>query len=583
MNGGTRHTTETHPWLALGKVIWWMLAQPGVAAGLVVIVAVRAAGAPAGAALAIGLVVGLGLAAASVYSRHLGMAARLRRAMVEVGLVHREPGRPAVEPRRRGRAIRDGRNVMLRWEMPPGTTARRVAEHLEELEQRCRVGLVCWFDRGRLHTEVLRHRLPGWVEFAEFYSRPRPSGDLVVGLGRSRRGWLWCDLAELPHLLVGGMSGGGKSVFLRQLVTWLVLTHQPSRLKLVLLDFKSGVELLRFGRLPHALHEAVTDPEDAEFALRHVVAEIDRRMGMLAAAQVVDLDAWDAAGNPPMARWLVVCDELARLTVGNAGETREERGTRERATALLCDIARMGRAAGVHLVVCTQRPDADAVPGQLKANLAGTVAFRVRNEANSRILLDCDRAALLPCHQGRAIWQDHQMEEFQAIHLTSDECFQRIEERWLREVHSFEEAGGISRWSAVRSRERVPRWVRSAGTAVRGTVTTCRASIATARVRTAAATRSWGAGAEAPAADQGGGAAAPMIVDTGGAQPLTQALAVTPPAIVLSGRTTPRVDDESGASVENNVRSTVEEPGGPRVAQGRQNTEECSYPPEPAA
>src|SRR5207253_4159434 len=171
--------------------------------------------------------------------------------------------------------------------------------------------------------------------------------------------------------------------------------------------------------------------------------------------------------NPPMPRWVVVCDELARLTVGNAGESREERGTRERTTALLCDIARMGRAAGVHLVACTQRPDADAVPGQLKANLAGTVAFRVRNEANSRILLDCDRAALLPCHQGRAIWQDHQMEEFQAIHVSSDECFERIETRWLREVDAFEEAGGISRWSPARSKPWMPGWMMPFGMMVR--------------------------------------------------------------------------------------------------------------------
>jgi len=202
---------------------------------------------------------------------------------------------------------------------------RHTTEAHPWLAVRCRVGLVCWFDRGRLHTEVLRHPLPDRVEFAEFYARPSPGGDLVVGLGRSRRGWVWCDLAQLPHLLVGGISGGGKSVFLRQLLTWLVLTNQPSRLKLVLLDFKSSVELLRFGRLPHALHEAVTETQDAEFALRHVVAEIDRRMGVLAAAQVVDLDAWD---------------------VGNGGESRDERGTRLRSGSAAAVPPRPGHLAG---------------------------------------------------------------------------------------------------------------------------------------------------------------------------------------------------------------------------------------------
>ena len=82
----------------------------------------------------------------------------------------------------------------------------------------------------------------------------------------------------------------------------------------------------------------------------------------------------------------------------------------------------MGRAVGIHLVVCTQRPDAEAAPGQLKANLAGTVAFRVRAQVNSLILLENDRAALLPHRPGRAIWAHERLEEFQAIHLAAAEA-----------------------------------------------------------------------------------------------------------------------------------------------------------------
>ena len=581
MKGGTRHTTDRHPWLALLKVTWWLLAQPAVAAGVALVVAVRAAGAPAGAALTIGLVVGLGVAAATVYRRHLGVAARLRRAMVEVGFVHREPGRAPLEPRRRGRTTHDGRNMVLRWEMPPGTTRKRIADHLEELEQRCGVGLVCWYDGGRLHTEVLRHRLPERVDFESFYRRPLPGGDLVVGLGMSRRGWLWCDLAALPHLLVGGMSGGGKSVFLRQLLTWLVLRQQPSSLRLVLLDFKSGVELVRFGDLPHAVQETVTDTEDAEFALRRVIAEIDARMAAMVEAQVVDLDAWEAAGRPPMPRWLVVCDELARLTIGNAGESREERATRERTTALLCDIARLGRAAGVHLVVCTQRPDADAVPGQLKANLAGTVAFRVRNEANSRILLDCDRAALLPCHQGRAIWQDHQMEEFQAIYLDSDECLRMIEDRWLREAAAFDDAQAIRRWPR-RSTSALATRCSAATEGVRTAVATTAATARSVLRAGLAALRSSGAGGT-PAADQGDGRAVADATASGKAGSTSAAPAVTPLAITLSGRVTtrdPALEEESATRV---VPLPRQVPGGSRLTECRQSTEECSSRPEESA
>ena len=581
MKGGTRHTTDRHPWLSLLKLTWWVLAQPAVAASVALLVAVRAAGAPAGAALATGLVVGLGVAAATVYRRHLGVAARLRRAMVEVGFVHREPGRPPMEPRRRGRTTHDGRNLVLRWEMPPGTTRKKIADHLEELEQRCGVGLVCWYDGGRLHSEVLRHRLPDRVDFATFYRRPLPSGDLVVGLGMSRRGWLWCDLAALPHLLVGGMSGGGKSVFLRQLLTWLVLHRQPSSLRLVLLDFKSGVELVRFGQLPHAVQETVTETEDAEFALRRVIGEIDARMAAMVEAQVVDLDAWEAAGEPPMPRWVVVCDELARLTIGNAGETREERASRERTTALLCDIARLGRAAGVHLVVCTQRPDADAVPGQLKANLAGTVAFRVRNEANSRILLDCDRAALLPCREGRAIWQDHQMEEFQAIYLNSDECLRMIEDRWLREVGGFDDVEAIRRWSRRSTSVLATRcWAATVG--VRTLVASTTAAARSALYAGLAAVRSSGAGGT-PAADQGDGRAAGDARASGNTGSTSGTPAVTPSTITLSGRVTTRdhaLDEQSATQV---VPLPSQVPGGSRLTECRQSTEERLSRPEETA
>jgi hypothetical protein len=424
--------------------------------------------------------------------------------------------------------------------------------------------------------------LPQRVDFEGFYRRSRPGGDLVVGLGASRRGWLWFDLAALPHLLIGGMSGGGKSVFLRQLLTWLVLAYQPASLRLLLLDFKSGVELIRFGRLPHALHSAVTDPEDAEFALRQVVAEIDRRMTAMAEAQVVDLDAWEAAGGAPMPRWVVVCDELSRLTIGNAGETKEQRGTRERTTALLCDIARLGRAAGVHLVVCTQRPDADAVPGQLKANLAGTVAFRVRNEANSRILLDCDRAALLPSHHGRAIWQNHQMEEFQAIYLDSDDCFRLIEERWLREVDDFGDGEGIRRWSpASRARRSRP-----LATPVGRIATTLRdaAGATGAMLRSAvSAIRTRGAGVGTPATDPGGGAAG-----RGGPVPSTAhrprtTPAASPSATSLVGRAThgEAVPDDPPAMRV--VPMPTHEPGGTRLTECRQSTEDCWSSPEESA
>ncbi|MDA8332216.1 MAG: FtsK/SpoIIIE domain-containing protein, partial [Candidatus Dormibacteraeota bacterium] len=136
------------------------------------------------------------------------------------------------------------------------------------------------------------------------------------------------------------------------------------------------------------------------------------------------------AAPPSWPRLLVVVDEVAELTCRDLGDDRAARAAQQAASGRLGEIARLGRSVGVHLVCCTQRPDAEAVPGQLKANLQGTVAFRVWAAVNSYILLDSDRAALLPPHPGRAIWQEETMEEFQAVDCSLEESRQLLLARW---------------------------------------------------------------------------------------------------------------------------------------------------------
>ena len=137
-----------------------------------------------------------------------------------------------------------------------------------------------------------------------------------------------------------------------------------------------------------------------------------------------------AAAPPSWPRLLVVVDEVAELTCRVLGDDRAARAAQQAASGRLGEIARLGRSVGVHLVCCTQRPDAEAVPGQLKANHQGTVAFRVRAAVNSYILLDSDRAAMLPPHPGRAIWQEETMEEFQAVDCSLEESRQLLLARW---------------------------------------------------------------------------------------------------------------------------------------------------------
>jgi S-DNA-T family DNA segregation ATPase FtsK/SpoIIIE len=161
-----------------------------------------------------------------------------------------------------------------------------------------------------------------------------------------------------------------------------------------------------------------------------VRAELDRRLEALRRAGYRDIWEWLDADMPEWPLILVVVDELAELTVRELGSDKVGRAAQQAAIGRLTEIARLARAAGIFLVLATQRPDAEAVHGQLKANLAGTVAFRTRAMVNSMILLDNDRASVLPPHPGRAIWSHDRDEEFQGIRLEGDESRRLLEQRW---------------------------------------------------------------------------------------------------------------------------------------------------------
>ena len=125
-----------------------------------------------------------------------------------------------------------------------------------------------------------------------------------------------------------------------------------------------------------------------------------------------------------------MADEVAEVPVRDLGDERAARAAQQAATGRPCEITGLGRSVVIHLVRCPQSPDAEAVPGQLKATLDGTVAFRVRAAFNSFILLDSDRAALLPPHPGLSLWAKDQLEEFQAIDCALDESRGQPVARW---------------------------------------------------------------------------------------------------------------------------------------------------------
>ncbi len=297
----------------------------------------------------------------------------------------------------------------LAWKMPVGATAADLRAKLNALEEGLDCSANCWYERGLVWAELGTHRLPEVVDFGCFCERPGASVEgmgLPIPLGESKVGRLWADLEDLPHLLIGGTTGAGKSVFLRQLVTWLVTRYAAARLRLVLVDLKGGMEFNAFRDLPHLLYPVVSELEDCEIAFGLVGQEMDRRQRIFAAAGVENLAEWNATHEGGELPWLVlVVDEFGELRAADAPRQSVERGRRDAVHALVSRAGRIGRAVGVHLIICTQRPDADTVTPQLRAQLPATLALHCVTDTNSRVLLDSAAAADLPPRPGRAIWQ----------------------------------------------------------------------------------------------------------------------------------------------------------------------------------
>jgi S-DNA-T family DNA segregation ATPase FtsK/SpoIIIE len=298
--------------------------------------------------------------------------------------------------------------------MPVGVTSEKVLEQRTAVEQALDCSLrACWYERGLVRAEFGVARLPqrlAWRDFRRRVERRASGMELPVLLGASRVGPLVVDLAEQPHILVGGSTGSGKSTLLRQAIAGLVVRYDASALQLVLVDMKGGMEFNTFEGLPHLMCEPVSEVEDAEIQLGRVVQELERRQGLMRSAHVKSLREWNAkfpADRLPYV--VVVVDEFAQFRAADAPQNSEERKGRQAVVARWQEIGRTGRAVGVHVIACTQRPDAETITPQLKAQFPGKVAFFCTDDTNSRVILDDAAAAALPppwLTRGRAVWKD---------------------------------------------------------------------------------------------------------------------------------------------------------------------------------
>ncbi|MDD6643884.1 MAG: DNA translocase FtsK [Firmicutes bacterium] len=204
------------------------------------------------------------------------------------------------------------------------------------------------------------------------------SGNCIVG-----------DIAKLPHMLIAGTTGSGKSVCMNTLILSLLYKAKPDEVKLIMVDPKM-VELGVYNGIPHLLIPVVTDPKKAAGALQWTVTEMMRRYRLMSEEGVRDLESYNKAiyndpDQEPMPQIVVVIDELADLMLVAAKEVEES----------ICRIAQMGRASGIHLVIATQRPSADVITGLMKANIPSRIAFAVSSSMESRIILDTQGAEKL--------------------------------------------------------------------------------------------------------------------------------------------------------------------------------------------
>jgi len=222
-------------------------------------------------------------------------------------------------------------------------------------------------------------------------------GALGLALGKTVSGEpFFADLAAMPHLLVAGATGSGKSVCINVILCSLLLRHDPNQVKLLLVDPKM-LELNAYKDIPHLLHPVVTDPKEAYKALHWLTVEMERRYRELARAGVRNIigynkkiasgEVCDEHGAPKdiLPYVVVIVDELADLMiqVGNEIETPIAR------------LAQMARAVGIHLVLATQRPSVDVITGVIKANFPSRIAFQVSSRVDSRTILDGNGAEAL--------------------------------------------------------------------------------------------------------------------------------------------------------------------------------------------
>jgi DNA segregation ATPase FtsK/SpoIIIE, S-DNA-T family len=226
------------------------------------------------------------------------------------------------------------------------------------------------------------------LEDSQFKQSPSP---LTIGLGKDITGIpVLADLMAMPHLMIAGSTGSGKSVCINAVIASILFKATPDEVKFVLIDPKV-VELSAFNGIPHLLTPVVTEPKKASQALKNMVKEMGRRYELFAKESVREISRYNERmrlqnlEHEMIPYIVVIIDELADLMIVAAADVEDS----------IARLAQMSRAAGIHLVIATQRPSVDVITGVIKANITSRVAFAVSSQADSRTILDMGGAEKL--------------------------------------------------------------------------------------------------------------------------------------------------------------------------------------------
>jgi S-DNA-T family DNA segregation ATPase FtsK/SpoIIIE len=267
------------------------------------------------------------------------------------------------------------------------------------------------------------------VRLGDIYSaRPEKTSPLVAWLGKGIDGNpVWTDLAKMPHVLVAGTTGSGKSGCVNAILSSILMQASPNDVRLVLVDPKQ-VELNHYENVPHLLTPVVTSPRLAANVLANLIGEMENRYGIMGQARCRNLAelnrARAKAGEPPLPHILCVIDELADLMMVSPAEVEDS----------IIRLAQKSRATGIHLVLATQRPSTDIITGTIKVNIPARIAFAVSSQTDSRVILDQGGAEAL-LGQGDMLFRGagtSKLQRIQGAFVTEEETA-RITSHWAKQ------------------------------------------------------------------------------------------------------------------------------------------------------